>query len=241
MLPALCHLVVLTFLLWPALIPQARKTLRVRLNDSSDWWSILNEKAAEEFGDPQHREVSTSNFEILGVALGEGQFEIAAAKLGKAAIVERGDAASARSQACYVSGDGPRAVHLIFEQGEVDYSFYLFEGGATWTGSEHCVKSNLILPGIKTSGGLGLGQSQSQVEAILGMPSGRRNDKLAYNLETKASLSAEELRKFRESFPNLSEKEVRDRVDNFYLSVYIEARFIDSKLNYLVVSKSEVD
>src|SRR6266851_61027 len=241
MLPALCRLLVLAFILWPLLIPQARKTLRVRLNDSSDWWSILNEKASEEFGDPQHREVSISNFVILSVALGEGQFEKAAAKLGKAPIVERGDGASGRSQACYVSGDGPRAVHLIFEQGEVDYSFYLFEGGATWTGREHCVKSNLISTGVKSSGGLRLGLSPSEVEAILGNPSRRRYDKLVYSLETKERLSAEELRKFRESFPNLSEKELRNRFDNLYASVYIEVRMVNSKVNYLVVSKSEVD
>jgi hypothetical protein len=240
MLTAFCRLLAAIFLFWPSMMPQA-KISRVRMNDSSDWWSILNEQAAQEFGDPQHREVSISNFVILGVALGEGQFEKGAAKLGKGAIAERGDAASGRSQACYVAGDSSRTVHLIFEQGEVDYSFYLFEGGAAWTGSDRCVKSNLIPPNIKTSGGLGLGQSASEVEAILGSPSRRQSDKLVYNLETKQPFSAEDLRKFRESFPSLSEKELRDRFDNLYVSVYIEARFVESKLNYLVVSKSEVD
>lgn len=75
----------------------------------------------------------------------------------------------------------------------------------------------------------------------MGIPSRRQDNKLVYNLEAKQSLTAEELRGFRASFPNLSEKELRDRFDNFYLSVYIEARFVDSKLNYLVVSKSEVN
>jgi len=59
-------------------------------------------------------------------------FERAAAKLGISAIIERGDASTGRSQACYVSARDGAKVHLIFEQGEVDFTYYMFVGGPAW-------------------------------------------------------------------------------------------------------------
>lgn len=96
--------------------------------DNSDWWSLTRDVGGPDV-QPQKRVPAASNFSILGVALGDPQGVQLAAKLGKAVIVGRGDAATARAQMCYVSVTSSPAVHLIFEQGEVDYAFYLFSGG----------------------------------------------------------------------------------------------------------------
>ena len=79
----------------------------------------------------QSREPSPSNFQILGLNLDDDIFSEAAAKLGKAPVVERGDASTGRSQVCYISPEERGTVHLVFEKGEVNEVFYLFVGGQT--------------------------------------------------------------------------------------------------------------
>ena len=133
----------------------------------------------------QAREVSSSNFEVLGIHLADGMFSQAAAKLGAATIIERGDASTGRQQACYVSAQDGTKVHLIFERGEVDFTYYLFVDGPDWDGSDRCVRTNLISRSLATASGVHLGQTPSQVIAILGPPSRRGKDELIYSLNVR--------------------------------------------------------
>jgi len=110
-------------------IPAGQTATRVRLEDNSDWWSGERSLDSGESIGTQQRELSPSNFRVLGIELEGGMFSHAATKLGKATLVERGDAATGREQACYASTREGENVHFIFERGEVDSSFYLFIGG----------------------------------------------------------------------------------------------------------------
>ena len=101
----------------------------VYTSDNSDWWSHTRILKFDKKSVVQNREPSASNFQILGLDLGDDIFSKAEVKLGKAAIIERGDAAAGRSQVCYVSPEG--RIYLIFEKGEVSELFYLFRGGQT--------------------------------------------------------------------------------------------------------------
>jgi hypothetical protein len=235
-----CKLTLLALLFCPALAPSAGVTSTLRINDSSDWWSILNETSSPEFPKPQHREPAASNFQILDVKL-EEEFTELAAKLGQATVVERGDGAAGRSQVCYGSADDSEGIHVIFEHGEINYSFYLFAGGAKWTGNELCVKSKRIFKGLRTASGLGLGQSPDEMEAILGKANIRSERGLVYEFEVSKTTSANELQELRKRFPNQTDEHLRENFDKFTLSVHIEARFNAGRLNYLVVSKSEVN
>lgn len=188
--------------------------------DNSDWWS-LGRSAAEPNLEPQKRISADSNFSVLGLALGDLQAGQLAAKLGKAAFVDRGDAATGRVQACYTSATGERKVYLIFEQGEVDSAFYLFSGGPDWQQSDLCRKSALISGRLKTGSGLTLGQTPAQVEAILGKPTSVHRDTLIYYGE--------------------AERKTADGSGSYDLTTYIEARFSDGKLHYLGVMKTETE
>lgn len=187
--------------------------------DNSDWWSLTRAIDGPNIK-PQKQAPTAANFSILGVALGDPQGAQLAAKLGKAAIVGRGDAATARAQVCYVSVATSPVVHLIFEQGEVDYALYLFSGGPNWQRSDLCVKSPLISPTLKTGSGLALGQARSQVEAILGKPTTVWKNRLIYfgvvHIKPKNS-------------------------ESYDLTSYIEARFSNDRLTYLGVMKTETD
>ena len=156
-----------------------------RLDDNSDWWYYYNAPESDATANTQAREVSSSNFEVLGIHLADGMFSQAAAKLGAATIIERGDASTGRQQACYVSAQDGTKVHLIFERGEVDFTYYLFVDGPDWDGSDRCVRTNLISRSLATASGVHLGQTPSQVIAILGPPSRRGKDELIYSLNVR--------------------------------------------------------
>jgi len=109
---------------WPA----TQQNDIVRLPDNSDWWS--ENRTSELDGiEPQEREFGSSTFQVLGVSLGEKMPPQASSKLGKAPLIEGGDASTGRLQACYVSPGAAKKVHLIFEQGEVNFEFCLFVDG----------------------------------------------------------------------------------------------------------------
>jgi len=213
--------------------------------DDSDWWSTLRTLTHLDLSAPttntQQGELASTNFEILSVVLDVGKGFKAEAKLGKTIEVNRGDAALGRSQLCYSSvGANPR-VYLIFEAGGEgsDSSFYLFENGANWKGSLFCAKSPLISERVQTASGLHLGQTPDEVQKILGKPSQASTEKFTYVYETKKETSAKELEDIRRAHPKMSDEEIRSSYGFYFSLAYIEARFVDSKLTYLGVTKSE--
>jgi hypothetical protein len=128
---------------------------------------------------------AASNFTILGIDLGDNDpLEKVTAKLGKAQLVERGDASTGRHQICDASVNDPR-IHLIFERGEVTDSFYLFADGPDWSGSNLCLKSNLLTESVSVASGLRLGQTPAEVRAILGSPSVVAGNKVIYSFAVR--------------------------------------------------------
>ena len=209
------------------------------MSDNSDWWSRLRTDDSDESMPIQEREPAPSNFLILNIDLTNSLFNKAAAKLGKAPIVERGDGATGRSQVCYVSPQGPEKIHLVFENGEVSDSFYLFVGGPDWKGSDLCVKSSLVTKDLSIASGLRLEQTPSEVRGILGKPSAAIGNKLTYSYAVEKKSSNEDIERLRRQHPELSDEDLRRNYESYYLSVYIEARFAQSGLNYLTVSRAE--
>lgn len=59
--------------------------------DNSDWWSQEYPVNLDNI-EPQEREVSGSNFQILGITLDEQILDKATRRLGKVETVQRGDA-----------------------------------------------------------------------------------------------------------------------------------------------------
>lgn len=232
-----CSLFVLLFL--PFAGSASRSDDTVRLGDDSDWWSASHSSNFDEGLPTQEREFARSNFEILGVNLGENMFSAANMKLSKATAVERGDASTWRRQICYTSVGKQDQVHVVFEQGEVDYTFYLFAGDRTWEGSDRCVPSEAISGRLETASGLHLGQSPAQVVTILGQPTIRRKNELVYSFSVKKKTSPRDLKAARQRHPEMSEKEFEESFASYNLGAGIDAKFADSKLTYLAVSKVE--
>jgi len=219
--------------------PATQTESRLRLTDNSDWWSDGKSDDSDESIQTQERKLPDSDFRILAIQLGEETFSRAAVKLGKTTLVERGDAAGGRTQACYVSAEGPEKIYLVFEQGEVDYAFYLFTGGPAWSGSEQCRPSKLISQGLLTGSGIKLGQTRAEIISILGKPSVQSEKKLIYFVHSKEKASKEDLKRTREQYPELSEKDFHDNYDFYDLGAFVDARFRDGKLTYLAVLRTE--
>ncbi|HUJ30492.1 MAG TPA: hypothetical protein VLY23_04385 [Candidatus Acidoferrum sp.] len=206
------------------------------MKDNSDWWSILNEDHGWPKIDPVAKKVTAANLEILGIRLDglddDVQFGSVTARLGKATVVERGDASTGRTQICYASPRDSGKVFLIFERGETDFSFYLFTSGPVWNGVSACETSSIVSLGLQTGSRLRLGETRAQVEAILGKPTTVYKNRLIFwdRFPEKA----------RAQSPGLAGKSMAS-FNVYERSVFIEARFADSKLVYLAVSKNDVD
>jgi|SRR5580658_4231904 hypothetical protein len=211
---------------------------RVYLRDNSDWWSGSRSLESGEDIRIQERELTGSNFRIIGIDLNEDMFTQAAAKLGPTTIIQRGDAATGRAQACYVSDDDAK-VHLILEQGEVAFTFYLFSDGRPWDGSDQCAHSHLVSAGLSTASGLHLGQTPSEVITLLGEPSNRRKNEFIYSIHAKKRASEENLKKLRQQNTQMSDEDFHRAYDFYDLGAAVHAKFTDSKLAFLVVSKAE--
>jgi hypothetical protein len=210
--------------------------------DDSDWWSsvaVFNDiDLAAPRTHTQHRELAASTMSIAGIKLGLGVIAEAQAKFGHAALVSRGDAATGRAQACYLTADS--GTYLIFEEEGEGFgtSFYLFQGGPGWNGSELCRTTSLNRQEIKTADGLRLGLDENEVEAILGKPSTASQEKLMYVFEAKKATAGGELEKLRRQHPDLSDKDFRDSFGSYYVHSLVVAKFDKSKLTYLAVTES---
>lgn len=207
--------------------------------DNSDWWSELRASDVEESAGMQEREISEKNFRILGIDLTDGMFAAAATKLGKTQILQRGDASSGRSQACFVSNQGSRKVFLIFEQGEVNFAFYVFLDTRPWNGMDRCTPSSSVSANLTTASGLHLGQSPVEVKAILGEPSASRSNELIYALHVQKKTSAEDFDRARANNPNMTDADLHANFDFYDLGVGIVAKFTNGKLTFFSISKSE--
>ena len=211
--------------------------------DSSDWWSYTRQEElpVQEPHQPvkfQNRKPTDTNFEVAGITLGEkGDFSDVRTKFGRAADVQRGDAASGRDQICYRSPSGNE--HLIFELGEVDRVVYLFEDGPKWNGSDLCATSKAVSQDTSTASGLRLGLRPEQVKGILGNPSVATPTKLDYYFSYREKTPPKDLAKLREDHPEMDDAEFQKNFEFFDGEAYIEARFASGKLNYLAISKSE--
>jgi hypothetical protein len=228
------------FMLWcsVALLSTVAHSQSVRLEDSSDWWSVNREDPRIPTVKPSNHELPPSSFNIAGVPLGKGGFEAITARLGSAPVVERGDASTGRSQVCYAPATAS-AVRLIFEFGEDESLFYLFSGGASWKGSKYCVKSKQVSLRSSTKSGLRLGLTPAEVESILGRPNTATPTEFVCSREFEKKSSPQEFETQRKQYPTpLSDEEAHKKFDFYPVEQYILARFKASKLVYLAVSTS---
>jgi hypothetical protein len=134
----------------------------VYLHDNSDWWSeIRKDLGGEPPGKFLRVPPDPRSFEILGVSVWGYPLHwprSIVSVLGRTTVVGRGDAATGRDQICYESAISSAPTKLIFETGECTTSFYLFEDGVAFTGSDRCQVSKRVTNDLKTRSGLRLGR-----------------------------------------------------------------------------------
>jgi hypothetical protein len=218
---------------------RSQQSSDVTLDDSSDWWSLINYSIEIQDAMVQNREINKTNYRILNIDVRKYSFEEIEKRLGNSTTVERGDAGSAREQVCYMSSTTVKPAYLIFEQGEVSSSFYLFSEDRSWNGRNLCVQSKQTTNNIKTESGLHLGQSMDRVIGILGKPGKREQNEIIYVIESKVKTSREEIDKARLQNPELSDKEIHDAYDIYNFTVVIRAKFDRSGMIYLAVVTTE--
>jgi hypothetical protein len=212
----------------------------VSLQDNSDWWSVGSQNFNTPHFKPSGKDLAAENFAIAGLALDfddHDPLQAASRKFGNAITVERDATGSGREQICYVSSQNPNT-HLIFEAGELDLVFYWFAGGQHWNGEDLCSKSSGVTEGLRTDSGLGLGITPADLQRILGKPDFSDGARFIYERQIKKTFSTAELAKIRKSHPEISESEFKEFEEthrSYALEIYIETRFANSHLTYLMV------
>jgi len=213
----------------------------VPASDKSDWWSLTASQSEENIGPVLHREISDKNYQIAGINLHDMELATVYEKIGEAHPVQRGDASTWREQACYKSRSSERPVYLVFEHGEVNTSFYLFNEATPWKGSGECAQTEKVSAATATASGLRLGMTPEQVVGVLGQPSVRKQNELVYAVEVKRQTAPDALARARQQHPELTEEQFRQDYATYDLTVLIRARFSRTKLVYLGVSVTETD
>jgi len=212
----------------------------VPASDKSDWWSTTASQSEENIEPVLHREISDKNYQIAGINLHDMELTTVYEKIGEAHSVQRGDASTWREQACYISRSSERRpVYLVFEHGEVNTSFYLFNEATPWNGSSSCTQTEKVSVATATASGLRLGMTPKQVIGVLGQPSVRKQNELVYAVEVKKKTPPDALARARQQHPELTEEQFREDYATYDLTVLIRARFSRTKLVYLGVSITE--
>jgi hypothetical protein len=209
--------------------------------DDSDWWSMIRSESADDPVKTQSREAARASVSVLGVDLREDSIKRLARRLGKVDTVSRGDASTAREQACYRSADGAPSTYLIAEEGEVNSDFYLLRDPKPWAGQDICKRTNAISGATRTDSGIHLGMSQIALIQILGTPSSRGPERISYSFGVRKPARKSDSVKCRLQNPRLSEGELHEDCDEYDLSQLIDARFEGDKLVYFGASTSETD
>jgi hypothetical protein len=234
------QVLVIGALLCPMLVVAQDKNQFVGVQDNSDWWSVGNQNFKMPDIRPLDKELPADNFAFAGLTLNfddRDPLRAASRRFGSAVPVERSEAGSSRDQICYVSSQDPN-IHLIFEAGELDLVLYLFDGGPHWNGEDRCTKSSDVTETLRTNSGLGLGITPADLQRILGKPEFSDGTRFVYEREVKKTLSASELANIRKSHPEISESDLKEFEENhrsYILEIYIETRFTNSRLSYLMI------
>lgn len=209
-----------------------------RLNDNSDWWSILQDDTLPQGAKVSKRRPPDSTFFVAGIELGASSEERQISKeFGKAVQIDRGDASTGRHQLCYVSPS--KDVHLIFEWGEVESVAYLFDATKSWDGQDACVVSQSVSARLATKNGLSIGVSPEFIRQKLGAPSLTGPNHLYYLFEYREKPTPAGLRQLRKDNPHMSEEDFRKNFLYLDVTAIIDARFNAGKLTYVAISRSE--
>jgi hypothetical protein len=209
------------------------------MKDHSDWWSILNENSRGPNIKPNGLDLGAKHFEIGKLDLARVRFNDIEKELGRTARISRGDGSTGREQACYSSSSERTPVYLIFEFGEDQSSFYIFADGAPWKGQNLCTRSKRVSDELSTASGLHLGLTSEELKAILGKPDAIIGDKIVYFRAVKRKSAPERFERQRKEYPEtLSDAQAHNKFDFYTASLYVEAKFTNSKLTYIVVSTS---
>jgi hypothetical protein len=209
-----------------------------RVQDNSDWWSVMRTDEPA-WNKPDQIRTPEASLQILGISLLDPKIsEQIERKIGRTVEIDRGDAATGRHQFRYVSVRDPKT-YLTFEFGEVDSALYLFSTGPDWNGSEYCKSSDLVNDQLSTASGLRIGLSRSEVEKVLGKPTLSKGERITYVRTISVKSTPEELKRARTYAPDMNGKEFQQNYGHWDFSTYIEARFKSDKLYYLAISQGE--
>jgi hypothetical protein len=187
-------------------------------------------------GTSRNKHINESHITILGFTIGEHSLKDIQSKLGNTNILRKEECSTI--QICYSSNLNSDKTIVVFETDAMGgwdelTTIYIFSDKANFPNFKQCKKSELISKEIQTKSGLKLGINKKQLKGILGEPTNYIKDDLFYIYETKRKMTKEEIEGMSKQWPDVKDNPYFDEFS------YIHAKFIDDKMTYLSISKSE--
>lgn len=173
--------------------------------------------------------IDYESLEVLGFILGKNEIGDVEAKLGKATAL-RGPTHD-MTQRCFQSKGNDHTV-LVFEDWSGTVSgFQIYRSARS---DSHCTATSAVTPEIATASGLKLGLSRHDVLNILGQPTKATSNRLLYKSESKRSMTAEEVTRFKQAYPGEDNSDLK-----VFVTTEIRLFFRNSKLSSIDVSHTE--
>ncbi len=154
------------------------------------------------------RTIDLSNFQILGITLGDSSIEDIKRKIGPASEMPAKDPEN--SVMCYVS-PGNHPTTLEFENWTEPIEFRLFQ--TSEQRATQCTVSRKVSKSLSTGSGLRLGMDRRRVVQILGRPYRIKGTHFVYESTYTRSLKPEEQKRATKVTPLPKTMEVYERID----------------------------
>jgi hypothetical protein len=175
-----------------------------------------------------HEELSKSNYTILGLTIGEDFRHDILSKLGPTLKI-RDENDSGVDHLCYIS-DRDETLFIFSFKASRFRRFQMMSHKNRFYKWHFCEVSPLVAKETSTESGIILGMSKDRLKAILGIPKKESKEMLVFEYKRKKQMEKEELKKESHGFTDMN------TVSSRTVSVYVEARFVDSELSSFEMS-----
>ena len=175
-----------------------------------------------------YEELNKSNYTILGLTIGECFRHDILSKLGPALKI-RDENDPGLDHLCYISDRDETLMVFSFKASRFR-RFQMMSHKNRFYKWHFCEVSPLVSKETSTESGIILGMSKDRLKAILGIPQKESNEMLVFEYKRKKPVEKEELNNESHDFTDMNSVSSRN------MSIYIEARFVDSELSSLEMS-----
>jgi hypothetical protein len=171
----------------------------------------------------QNKDLNKSNYTVMGLTIGECSRHDILSKLGPTLMI-KDEENTHIDHLCYISDRDETLIIFSFKANQCA-RFQMMSRKHQFYKWHFCAVSPLVTEEMSTESGITLGMHKDQLKTMLGTPKKDSDEILVFEYKRKIPMENEELKKGSQYF------EDRNIDSSRTVSIYVEARFVDSELS----------